>query len=147
MLAVFGCGKALAEAESRYTLLPVRLPEMVGNGSGFRGYANAITELPQADIPFEGVKAWILQGETHQLVFFQMEANAKAPAHSHDYAQWGMVIEGSMELTVEGKARTYGKGDEYLVPAGATHEARFLTKCRIIDLFSERTRYRAKATT
>ncbi len=45
------------------------------NRNKFRGYAKAITDFPEADIQFEGIKAWILQGETHQLVFFQMEAN------------------------------------------------------------------------
>jgi quercetin dioxygenase-like cupin family protein len=116
-------------------------------GDGFRGYVDAITELPEADIPFEGIKAWILQGETHQLVFFQMEAHAKAPVHSHDYAQWGMVIEGAMELTIEGTPRTYKKGDEYLIPARTQHEARFPVKSRVVDLFSERTRYQTKTVT
>lgn len=114
------------------------------NQNSFRGYAKVIADLPEADVQFEGIKAWILQGENHQLVFFQMEANAKVPEHSHDYAQWGMVIEGEMELTIDGKARNCRKGDEYLIPAGAKHKARFLRKTRVMDLFSERTRYRAK---
>ena len=46
--------------------------------NSFRGYAKVITDFPEADMQFEGIKAWILQGETHQLVFFQMEANARA---------------------------------------------------------------------
>jgi quercetin dioxygenase-like cupin family protein len=126
----------------------VRLQEVGDlNGDSFRGYAKAITGLPEADVPFEGVKAWILQGKNHQLVFFQMEANAKAPVHSHNYAQWGMVIEGEMELTIEGKPRNYKKGDEYLIPAQAKHEARFLVKSRVVDLFSERTRYQTKTVT
>jgi len=117
------------------------------NRNSFRGYANVITDLPEANIRFEGVRAWILQGETHQLVFFQMEANARVPEHSHDYAQWGMVIEGEIGLTIEGKTRNYKKGDEYLIPARAKHKARFLAKSRVIDLFSERTRYRTKPIT
>jgi len=115
------------------------------NRSSFRGYENVITDLPEADVQFEGIKAWILQGETHQLVFFQMEANARVPEHSHDYAQWGMVIKGEMELIIEGKTRNCKKGDEYLIPARAKHWARFLAKTRVMDLFSERTRYRAKS--
>lgn len=117
---------------------------MVEKGTSVREYAGTITELPEAEIPFKGMRAWILQGEAHQLVFFQMETNAKAPQHSHGYSQWGMVIEGTMELTIEGTSRTCRKGDEYLIPAGAKHEARFLTRCRVVDLFSERTRYRIK---
>jgi len=117
---------------------------MANSNSNFRGYAKVITDFPEADVQFEGIKAWILQGEAHQLVFFQMEANAIVPEHSHGYPQWGMVIEGEMELTIKGKTRNCKKGDEYLIPAGAKHRARFLEKSRVIDLFSERTRYQTK---
>ena len=121
---------------------------MVGlNDNGFRGYTKVITDFPEADMRFEGIKAWILQGETHQLVFFLMEANAMVPEHSHDYPQWGMVIEGEMELTIEGKTRNCKKGDEYVIPARAKHKAHLLAKARVIDLFSERTRYRTKPLT
>jgi quercetin dioxygenase-like cupin family protein len=58
-----------------------------------------------------------------------------------------MVIEGEMELIIEGKTRNCRKGDEYLIPARAKHKARFLAKSRVMDLFSERMRYRAKPVT
>ena len=126
----------------------MRLQKVVGlNRNSFRGYAGVITDFPEADVQFEGVRAWILQGETHQLVFFQMEANARVPEHSHDYAQWGMVIEGEMELTIEGRTRNCRKGDEYLISARAKHKASFLAKSRVVDLFSEITRYRTKPIT
>ena len=114
------------------------------NRNSFRGYPKVITDFPEADMQFEGIKAWILQGEKHQLVFFQMEANAKVPEHSHDYPQWGMMIEGEMEMTIDGRTRNYKKGDEYLIPTRAKHKARFLAKSRVMDLFSEKTRYRTK---
>jgi quercetin dioxygenase-like cupin family protein len=117
------------------------------NKNSFRGYASVITDFPEADTQFKGIKAWILQGENHQLVFFQMEADTRVPEHSHDYAQWGMVIEGEMELTIKGKTRSCKKGDEYLIPAKAKHKAHFLKKSRVMDLFSERTRYRTKPIT
>jgi quercetin dioxygenase-like cupin family protein len=114
------------------------------NRNNLRGYPNVITRLPEADTQFEGIRAWILQGEAHQLVFFQMEADKKVPEHSHDYPQWGMVIEGEMDLTIEGKTRNCKKGDEYVIPARAKHKAHFLAKSRVVDLFSEKTRYRTK---
>jgi quercetin dioxygenase-like cupin family protein len=115
--------------------------------AGFRGYPKEITNLPEADLPFEGVRAWILQGENHQLVFFQMEKDAKVPEHSHGYPQWGMVIEGEIDLIVDGKTWNCKKGDDYLIPAGAKHKANILTKSRVMDLFQERSRYRAKKAT
>ncbi len=110
----------------------------------YRGYPNVITDLPEADMPFRGIEAWILQGETRQLVFYQMEANARIPEHSHEYGEWAMVIEGEIELAVEGKTRNVKKGDEWLTPARAKHTWMSLTKSRLIGLFSERTRYRTK---
>jgi len=107
-------------------------------------FAKIITDLPEADVKVNGIKAWILQGENHQLIFFEMEPTAKVPEHSHSYPQWGMVVEGKMKLTINGKARLYEKGDDYLIPAQANHHATFPSKSRVIDFFSEKTRYRAK---
>ncbi|MCW4055042.1 MAG: cupin domain-containing protein [Candidatus Bathyarchaeota archaeon] len=108
------------------------------------GFPTVITDLPEADMPFQGVKAWILQGEKHQLIFFEMQPTALVPEHSHNYPQWGMVIEGKMKLTINGKTKTIKKGDDYLIPAQAKHQAKFLTKTRVIDFFSEKTRYKTK---
>jgi len=55
------------------------------------------------------------------------------------------VIEGKMELTIDGKARICEKGDEYVIPAQAKHYVRFLSKCRVMDFFSEKMRYRTKS--
>jgi len=108
-------------------------------------FPNVITNLPEADVQFKGIKAWILQGEKHQLVFFEMEPSAQVPEHSHDYPQWGIMIEGKMELTIDGKTRIIEKGDEYVIPAKAKHYVRFLSKSRVIDFFSEKMRYRTKS--
>jgi len=107
-------------------------------------FPTVITDLPEADIQAKGIKAWILQSERHQLIFFEMQPTALVPEHSHSYPQWGMVIEGRMKLTVNGKTKTIQKGDEYLIPTQAKHHAKFLTKTRVIDFFSEKTRYKTK---
>jgi quercetin dioxygenase-like cupin family protein len=114
-------------------------------GKCARGFPEVITHLPEADVQFKGVRAWIVQGEKHQLIFFEMEPYAQVPEHSHDYPQWGIMVEGKMELTIDGKTRICEKGDEYVIPAKAKHYARFPSKARVIDFFSEKTRYRTKS--
>jgi quercetin dioxygenase-like cupin family protein len=126
-------------------LLRVKHLDVV-KGERVQDFPEVITLLSEADIQFEGIRAWILQGEKHQLVFFEMEPSAHVPEHSHDYPQWGMVIEGKMELVIDGKPRICEKGDEYVIPAQAKHYARFLSKSRVVDLFSEKNRYRLKST-
>ena len=110
------------------------------------GYPGVITRLPEAQLQVEGAKAWILQAETSQLVFFQFPPGKCLPSHNHSYDQWGLVIDGEMELTVAGKPQIFKKGDEYLVPAGSAHSAKFLRPTRVMDYFSEKNRYNPKQT-
>ncbi len=120
------------------------MPRTQESNKKLEHYPTVITDLAEADLPFEGVRAWILQGEKQQLVFFEFVPTAKVPEHSHNYPQWGMVIDGEMKLTIDGKTRTVKKGDEYLIPVQAKHKATFVTKTRVMDLFSEKTRYKPK---
>jgi quercetin dioxygenase-like cupin family protein len=108
------------------------------------GYPEVITRLPEVDIQFAGVKAWLLQSDAQQLVFFEFEAGADVPEHSHGYPQWGMVIDGKMELIINETPHMCEKGTEYVIPAGAKHRARFLSKTRVMDFFSEKSRYKPK---
>jgi quercetin dioxygenase-like cupin family protein len=50
-----------------------------------------------------------------------------------------------MELTIGGETRRYGPGESYYIPGGVAHGARFLSRVRVIDVFGEPERYRAKA--
>lgn len=106
-------------------------------------YPDLVSSLPDADIPVAGVQGKLLQGEHGQVVFFDLAANAKVPPHAHG-AQWGVVLEGEMELTIGGKTRTYRKGDAYYIPAGITHAATFITRCKALDFFADKDRYRVK---
>jgi len=74
-----------------------------------------------------------------------MKTSARVPEHCHDYDQWGFMIRGKMELTVNGEKRIIENGDEYVIPAQAKHSATFLAKSRVIDFFSEKNRYRTKS--
>jgi quercetin dioxygenase-like cupin family protein len=103
-------------------------------------FSTTIENLPEADIPLEGVRAWVSQGADHQVVFFEIEPIGEIPPHSHG-EQWGIVVEGEMELTVEGDRRRLGPGDSYHIAAGAVHSARFLTRFRAIDVFADVDRY------
>ena len=82
------------------------------------GYPEVLlSQLPEAKVAFEGARAWIMQSESNQLVFFEFEAGMNLPDHNHTYPQWGMVMEGEMELRLNGKPQICKKGDEYLIGA------------------------------
>ena len=103
-------------------------------------FPESIRSLPEADIPLEGIRAWLSQGEKHQIGFFEIEPVGVLPPHHHG-EQWGIVVEGEMSLTIGGETRTYGAGDSYYIPAGVIHSAEFRTKVRAIDFFADVDRY------
>ncbi|MFC2090569.1 cupin domain-containing protein [Bacteroidota bacterium] len=106
-------------------------------------YPELIEKLPEADVPFDGVNGRILQGENQQAVFFEIEAIGAVAEHKHG-AQWGIVFEGEMELTIGGETKTYTKGDRYHIPAGTLHSAVFKKKTYLMDVFEDTHRYLPK---
>jgi quercetin dioxygenase-like cupin family protein len=102
-----------------------------------------VTNLPEADIPFPGVRGRISQAPNHQIIFMDIEPIGEVAPHRHG-EQWGIVVEGEMELTIGGVTRRYLPGDSYHIPAHVEHAATFLTRVRVIDVFADVARYRAK---
>jgi quercetin dioxygenase-like cupin family protein len=103
-------------------------------------YPGFIKALPQADLPMEGVSGYILGGPTAQGVFFEIPAGSVVPEHSHG-DQWGVVLAGEIEFTVEGETRHCKPGDSYYVPAGAVHGAKTLSDARILEVFDDPNRW------
>ena len=69
------------------------------NSSGFPDF---IKKLPEANIPVNGLNGWLLKSNDGQLLFNESEVETTVPDHSHG-DQWGIVIDGTIELTIDGK--------------------------------------------
>jgi quercetin dioxygenase-like cupin family protein len=106
-------------------------------------FPTPITELPEADIPLEGIKAYLSQSDTHQILFMEFEKDVDLPEHSHA-AQVGIVLEGTIDLTIDGKGQSYTKGDRYYIPEGAVHSGKIHAGYADITFFNEPTRYLRK---
>jgi quercetin dioxygenase-like cupin family protein len=105
-------------------------------------FPEIITSLPEVIVPLEGVKGWTAQGKDFQIVFFEIKPGS-VPPHSHS-AQWGIVIEGEMSLTIGEETKKYHKGDSYYIPEGVIHQAEIHTNFRALDFFAEPERYKTK---
>ena len=100
-------------------------------------------DLPDIDLDAPGISGKLLQAGQRQVVLFRLEPVGEIPPHRHG-AQWGVVLEGRVQLTVEGRTRTYGPGESYYIPAGAEHSADFPTRALVLDFFDEPERYRSR---
>ena len=103
-------------------------------------YPNIIKNLPKIDIPLNGVEAFLMQSKSNQLVFFDFKENTNIPMHSHG-AQWGIVVDGKIDLTIGGVEKTYQKGDSYYIKAGEEHGGKIYAGFKAIDFFDDKDRY------
>lgn len=104
-----------------------------------------ILALPKAALPLAGAEAFLSQGADHQVLFMQFAEAAKVPPHAHE-AQWGVVVAGSIELTIGAETKTYGPGQSYFIPAGVVHSARIAAGYADVTFFASPTRYRIAGT-
>ena len=103
-------------------------------------YPEIIKNLPPIKIPLKGAGGHLLQGPANQLVFFDFSEDTEIPMHSHG-AQWGIVVDGRIDLTIGDELKTYRKGDSYTIPAGAPHGGKIYAGLKVIDFFEDADRY------
>ena len=77
--------------------------------------------------PFAGDKLMLLRVEG--------EAGAHAPAHSHPHEQISLVVSGRVRFFVNGEERELVPGEAVHIPSGVKHEAVFVEKTLLYDLY------------
>jgi quercetin dioxygenase-like cupin family protein len=102
-----------------------------------------VLKLKEADIPLSGIKAYLSQGESHQVIFMEFSEDTPLAEHHHA-AQWGVVLEGRIDLTIGDKRKTYTKGDRYFIPEGVTHSGKIYAGYADITFFDQPDRYKSK---
>jgi hypothetical protein len=102
-----------------------------------------VKNLPAADLPVDGIKGWLLLSNNGQVLFLETSQKVQIPEHSHG-DQWGIVVEGEMELTIADKTETYRQGDSYFIPGGTVHRAILYAGFRALDFFADKNRYQVK---
>lgn len=110
---------------------------------GNMNFPDIINNLPNADIPIDGLNSYLFQGENQQIVFMEFDNDIEVDEHSHE-AQWGVVLEGEMNLNIAGVEITYKKGDSYFIPKGVMHSAKIKAGYKDVTLFNQKDRYNKK---
>lgn len=105
-----------------------------------------IGAMPPLDLPFpdEVVTTNALRSESGLAVFFTFHKDVDLPAHAHK-GQWGTVIQGSIEQTIDGTSRIYRPGESYFIPSGTVHAVKIPAGTVALDIFEEPDRYRLRS--
>ncbi|MCB2137742.1 MAG: cupin domain-containing protein [Rhodobacteraceae bacterium] len=101
-----------------------------------------IRKMPSIDIPLdeETVSTNVIRSEAGLVVFFTFHKDVDLPPHSHK-GQWGTVVKGAIELTIDGQTRRYRPGETYNIPSGMVHSVQVPAGTVVIDVFEEPDRY------
>ncbi len=73
--------------------------------------------------PLPGLRIRAPFGEKLMLSYLEFDQGAVVPFHTHPHEQGGIVLEGTIELTIGDDARTVGRGSLYIVPPNTPHRA------------------------
>lgn len=83
----------------------------------------------------EGVTAHVINTATMTVTHVWFVKGAAVPEHSHYHEQIVNVVEGQLELTVDGEKTVLERGKALIVPPNVPHSARALTEVYVIDVF------------
>ncbi|MFW9882490.1 MAG: cupin domain-containing protein [Candidatus Thorarchaeota archaeon] len=106
-------------------------------------FPEPISELPEADFPLEGITAYLAQGDTFQIIFMKFGKDVIFEEHSPE-SQWGVFLEGKIDLVIDGEKSQFKKGDRYFIPKGIRHSGKIYKGYADITYFNQKDRYKTK---
>lgn len=98
-------------------------------------FPQLVRGLPKFAGPFDAFK---LEAADCDVLFASYPAGTTIAPHDHETENVGVITQGELILTLEGKERRYGPGDWYHVPARAVHAARFEMNTSEIEFWFHR---------
>ncbi len=93
-----------------------------------------LDELPELQIA-EGVMARAVTAGTITVLHVKLVAGALIPEHSHHHEQVVNVMEGELELIVDGETYSLVPGKVMVLPPNIPHSGRVVSDCRVVDVF------------
>lgn len=77
----------------------------------------------------------LAQSKSMMICEFTFNAQVTIPIHNHPHEQVGYLVEGRVEMTINGEKFLLVKGDSYCAPAGVPHGVYTLEPSIIVDTF------------
>ena len=83
----------------------------------------------------EGIRAKVIPGDNTTITHVILDKDAVLPEHKHPQEQIVNVVEGELELTVEGQKHILTRGKVITLKPDQPHSGRALTEVYVIDVF------------
>jgi len=83
-----------------------------------------------------GITGHYVHGEKSTFGLVNLNAGSSVPPHQHSQEQITYILEGRLQMVIDGKDCLLEPGMYYVIPSNVVHSAVALTDCRLIDVFS-----------
>ena len=103
-------------------------------------FPDFIRKLPNPDGDV-ALDAYLSSGDRGLVMFYEAtDREIVVPEHVHG-EQWGIVLSGTVRISIGGVMNVCHRGDTYFVPAGVPHTTWVEPGTRGLDIFEEHDRY------
>lgn len=94
-----------------------------------------ISNIEQKEI-IKGFNGRFFHTNNFTIAFWEIAENAILPEHSHIHEQSTQVIEGKLEMLIDGVTTVLKPGMIANIPSNVLHSGKALTNCKVTDVFS-----------
>ena len=97
---------------------------------------NPSNRIAASDQATPGVEGFVFDGaDGSQMAFWTCRETAASAAHTHEYDEYMLVVQGVYTLIVDGQRIPVHAGEEYLIPRGTLHSGEVVAGTRTIHAF------------
>jgi quercetin dioxygenase-like cupin family protein len=86
--------------------------------------------------PFPGFELKFIHGDNITSAHWQIDEGSLLPEHSHPHEQFSFVLEGKLELIIDGVVNIMEPGKVAVISGNVLHSGKALTDCKVLDVFS-----------
>lgn len=94
-----------------------------------------LSDLPAKELA-PGLTGFYAHGTNMTLGLVEIKAGSKLPMHQHPHEQITYILEGQLDMTIDGKHCPLTAGMFYVIPSNTPHGAVAPTDCKVIDVFN-----------
>jgi quercetin dioxygenase-like cupin family protein len=93
-----------------------------------------LKNLPVKEL-LPGFEGRMIHTENLTVAYFNIKAGSILPEHSHPHEQLTHVLQGQLEINIEGDIKIVEAGTVAVIPSNKKHSGRAITDCMALDVF------------
>ena len=83
-----------------------------------------------------GITGYYTHGNQMTFGLVELKAGSSVPLHAHEHEQITYILEGQLDMIIEGEKCSLTNGMYHVIHSNAPHSAVAKTDCKVIDVFS-----------